>query len=103
MDAKESLLENIKKWRAKKDFTLRKISLGVLFLFIILSLIGSGFLYIVVRNLPSIAALKDYRPSIITRVYSDDNQLIDEFYMEDRKVIPITEVPKVVIQAFVAP
>ena len=102
MDAKESLLKNIKKWIAKKDFTLRKISLGVLFLFIILSLIGSGFLYIVVRNLPSIAALKDYRPSIITRVYSDDNQLIDEFYMEDRKVIPITEVPKVVIQAFVA-
>ena len=102
MDAKESLLRNIKKWRAKKGFTLRKISLGVLFLFIILSLFGSGFLYIVVRNLPSIAALKDYRPSIITRVYSDDNQLIDEFYMEDRKVIPITQVPRVVIQAFVA-
>jgi penicillin-binding protein 1A len=35
-------------------------------------------------------------------VYADNNELIDEFYLEDRKVIRISELPKVVIQAFVA-
>jgi len=86
----------------KKKSVPQKIFLGVVLLLIILGLAGSGFLYVVVRDLPSIASLKDYRPSIITRIYSDDNRLIDEFYLEDRKVIHITHVPKVVVQAFVA-
>jgi len=46
--------------------------------------------------------LKDYRPSIATRVYDDHNELIDEFFLEDRKIIKYEDVPKVVIQAFVA-
>ena len=86
----------------RKISIFKKILLGILFLFIILALTGSGFLYIVIRDLPSIASLKDYRPSIITRVYSDNDKLIDEFYLEDRKVISIAQTPKVVIQAFVA-
>ncbi|MBE9547723.1 MAG: PBP1A family penicillin-binding protein [Proteobacteria bacterium] len=102
MDETNSSLKDIKKRRGKKSPIFKKIFLGVLSLFTILVLAGSGLLYVVVKDLPSIASLKDYRPSIITRVYSDDNRLIDEFYMEDRKVIPITRVPRVVIQAFVA-
>jgi penicillin-binding protein 1A len=53
-------------------------------------------------DLPGIDALKDYRPSISSRVYDDKNELIDEFFLEDRKLVRIAEVPKVVIQAFVA-
>lgn len=63
---------------------------------------GAGFLYYLTQGLPSIASLKDYRPSIITRVYADNNELLDEFYLEDRKVIQVTRVPKYVTQAFVA-
>lgn len=103
MAEKKLSRRNIKKGRSnKKNSIFKKILLGTLFLFIILALTGSGFLYIVIRDLPSIASLKDYRPSIITRVYSDNDKLIDEFYLEDRKVIAITQTPKVVIQAFVA-
>lgn len=70
---------------------------------LILAVIGSSILYyILLKELPSIAALKDYRPSIATRVYADNNELIDEFFLEDRKVIKLADVPKVVIQAFVA-
>jgi len=81
---------------------LKKIFLAAFFLFIVIALAGSGFLYFTIKNLPSIASLKDYRPSIITRIYSDDNRLIDQFYLEDRKVISVAQTPKVVIQAFVA-
>ena len=69
----------------------------------VFALAGSSFLYyVLLKELPSIAALKDYRPSLATRVYSDNNELVDEFFAEDRKIIRYADVPKIVIQAFVA-
>ena len=74
-----------------------------LVLFVGAALAGSSLLYyVLLKELPSIAALKDYRPSITTRVYADNHELIDEFFLEDRKVIQYADVPKMVIQAFVA-
>ncbi len=103
MTEKKHLLKNTKKGSdGKKGFISWKILWVIFFILIIPFLAGSGFLYVAIRDLPSIASLKDYRPSIITRVYSDDDKLIDEFYLEDRKVISITQTPNVVIQAFVA-
>jgi penicillin-binding protein 1A len=63
---------------------------------------GSITFYVIFKDLPSIAALKDYRPSIATRVYADNNELVDEFFLEDRKLIKLADVPKIAIQAFVA-
>ncbi|MEW6333194.1 MAG: PBP1A family penicillin-binding protein [Thermodesulfobacteriota bacterium] len=75
----------------------------LLTLFVGAALAGSSlFYYILLKELPSIAALKDYRPSITTRVYADNGELIDEFFLEDRKVIKYEDIPKIVIQAFVA-
>lgn len=54
------------------------------------------------QDLPMISSLKDYRPRIITTVYSDDNQKIAEFYKERRIVVPVDEMPKMLINAFVA-
>jgi len=80
----------------------KKIALSVLILIVIASLGVIYFVYSLVDELPSIASLKDYRPSIITRVYASNNELIDEFYLEDRKVVRVTELPKFLIFAFVA-
>ena len=83
--------------------SIMKKILIVLCLCGVLSVVGLGiFVYNLVQDLPSIAPLKDYRPSIITKVFSDDDRLIDEFYLEDRKIIEVTRLPKYVIQAFVA-
>jgi penicillin-binding protein 1A len=66
-------------------------------------LLGTSLVfYLLLMELPSIAALKDFRPSIATRVYDDNNELIDEFFLEDRKIIKLSECPRYVIQAFVA-
>ena len=79
------------------------IIVAILVLFVAAALAGSSLIYyVLLKELPSIAALKDYRPSITTRVYADNNELIDEFFLEDRKVIKYEEIPKMVIQAFVA-
>jgi len=82
---------------------LRKSLYAVFFLFILGILAGSSFLYyVLLKEIPGIAALKDYRPSIASRVYADNNELIDEFFAEDRKLIKVADLPKRVIQAFVA-
>lgn len=100
---KEKTFRNTGKKNRSKYPVLGKIIFAALVLGIVLILVGSSLLYyILLKELPSIAALKDYRPSIASRVYADDGELIDEFFAEDRKLIKISDVPKVVIQAFVA-
>lgn len=54
------------------------------------------------KGLPKIASLSDYHPPIITTVYSDDNRKIAEFFKERRIIIPVSEMPKMLIQAFIA-
>jgi penicillin-binding protein 1A len=44
-------------------------------------------------NLPKIQSLEDYRPDVITDVYSDDNKVIGEFAVERRIVVPLDEIP----------
>jgi len=53
-------------------------------------------------GLPKITSLTDYRPSIITTVYSDDNRKIAEFYKERRIVVPLEQIPLQLQQAFIA-
>ena len=92
----------MKKWDLKHP-GLKSVIIVTIVSCLVLAVIGSSILYYVLLNeLPSIAALKDYRPSIATRVYADNDELIDEFFLEDRKIVRLTELPKYVVQAFVA-
>jgi len=54
------------------------------------------------KGLPSIENLKNYRPPVVTTVYSDDNRKIAEFSEERRIVIPLSQMPKTLIEAFIA-
>ncbi len=91
------------KKKPRKYNLWRRIIMVSLLLAVVLTLLGSSFFYyILLKEIPSIAALKDYRPSIASRVYADNNELLDEFFAEDRKLIKVSEVPRIVIQAFVA-
>ena len=54
------------------------------------------------KDLPKISSLTDYHPSIITEVFSDDNRKIAEFYHERRVVVPLPEIPAMLIEAFIA-
>jgi penicillin-binding protein 1A len=54
------------------------------------------------QDLPQIASLEDYEPDIITTVYSDDNHKIAEFSKERRIVIPLSEMPSMLLEAFIA-
>lgn len=53
-------------------------------------------------DLPSIARLEDWRPSLVTQVYSRDGELIAEFAAERREIVPLDRVPRDFIRAILA-
>jgi penicillin-binding protein 1A len=54
---------------------------------------GAGILLGYEYNLPQIQSLEDYRPDVITDVYSDDNKIIGEFAIERRIIVSYNEIP----------
>ncbi|MCP4687613.1 MAG: penicillin-binding protein, partial [Desulfobacterales bacterium] len=63
---------------------------------------GVSLYFYMSRDLPVISTLEDYRPSIITTVYSDDGRKIAEFFKERRVVLPLSEISQTLIDAFIA-
>lgn len=54
------------------------------------------------EGLPAFRTVDEYKPRIITRFYSVDDQLIGEFSIERRVLLPFNRIPKTFIQAFMA-
>lgn len=67
-----------------------------------LLVLGIAFYYYFSKDLPSVENLKNYTPSIITKFYSEDGEVIGEFFIERREVIALERMPNHLIQAFVA-
>ncbi|SIS64053.1 penicillin-binding protein 1A [Paracoccus saliphilus] len=68
--------------------------------FIALTLGGIFWMYS--RDLPSHEQLARYTPKTISRVYSSEGRLIDEFAEERRIFVPVEEIPDLVKQAFIS-
>lgn len=90
------------KRKDKKKSWLVLFALVLIVLVLFFGAVGGAAYYILTMDLPEVTTLKDYRPSIASRVYDDNNELIDEFFTEDRKIVNINEIPKIVPAAFVA-
>lgn len=54
------------------------------------------------KDLPDHQQLKDYQPPIVTRIYAGDGRLMAEFAKEKRVFVPISSVPDMVKNAFLA-
>jgi penicillin-binding protein 1A len=67
---------------------------------ITLCLLGA-YLYVSAR-LPKVETLADYQPPIVTRILADDGALIAELYRERRILVPVSNIPRQLIEAFVA-
>ncbi len=53
-------------------------------------------------GLPELPSVDDYRPPILSELWSDDGALCGEFFDERRRVVPYERIPKKLIQAFIA-
>lgn len=54
------------------------------------------------KDLPRLTSVKDYSPNIVTQVFSEQGEVIAEFFVEKRYAIPIEEMPTELIEAFIA-
>lgn len=61
-----------------------------------------GFLAYSAWDLPEVQKLEEFRPSITTRVYSSENRMLAEFFLENRTPVTIDEVPETMIRALIA-
>ncbi len=63
---------------------------------------GIGFVAFSAWDLPQVQTLEEYRPSITSRVYSDDNKLLAEFFLENRTPVALEDVPEMLTKALIA-
>ena len=61
-----------------------------------------GILWQVTRDLPTFDSFQDYHPSLVSRVYADDGEMIGQFFIERRLYTPIDQIPKALTQAVIA-
>lgn len=91
--------------KKEKTLILSLVKWGLLGI-ILVALLGAGGLtglyFYLSRDLPKINTLKDYSPPTVTSVFSDDERKIGEFYNERRIVLPLTQMPENLINAFMA-
>ncbi len=86
-----SLRSNVK-YAALATLTLALLS--------VLCLTGA-YVY-VSRTLPRVETLSDYRPPVITQVYSNDGTQVARYFREQRTVVPVEEIPPLLMYAFIA-
>ena len=85
---------------------LRRVLIGLAVL-MLLGMAGAGTAgYVAYRDLatdlPDVAALEQYQPSLVTEVYDRHEQLIAEFFVEKRRLVHLTEIPMHVRHATIA-
>ncbi|MEC7257903.1 MAG: hypothetical protein VXW58_08785, partial [Pseudomonadota bacterium] len=58
-----------------------------------LALTVGGVFWMYGQDLPSHESLAQYKPPTISRIYSGEGQMIDEFAQERRLFVPAEEIP----------
>lgn len=77
---------------------------AIVLLLLILFVAGSvaGIISAYSRNLPDISRMADYQPARSTRIYARDGSLLANLYDENRIWAPISKIPPIVREAFIA-
>ncbi len=74
------------------------VTMGLLFA----ALTIGGIFYMYSTDLPSHESLATYAPPTISRIYSAEGKIMDEFATERRLFVPIEDIPQMVKDAFVS-
>ncbi len=80
----------------------KNLILGLTILFLSGLMAGLFVIGYYSKNLPTLEKLVDYNPKLVTTIYSREGEIIAEFARERRKFLPAQEIPKTVVDAFLA-
>ena len=93
-----------RKERARKKlsayFTPRSIAI-IFAAACVLALSGWYWSYLV-SGLPSLEKIENPKPELATRVFSSDGEVLDQFFIKNRSHLPLSEIPKTVVDALIA-
>jgi penicillin-binding protein 1A len=81
---------------------LANIALAMIGLAILGGVIGTATLIYFSFDLPKIATLADYRPAIPSTILSKDGHVLAEIGVEKREIANMDEIPKLILEAFLA-
>jgi penicillin-binding protein 1A len=70
--------------------------------FVTLMVLGIISFFYFTQDLPSIENLKNYKPGTITKIFSEDGEIISELFTEKREVVSLDRIPQHLVEAFVA-
>ena len=71
----------------------------LLFAGVILLGAAAGLIFVYSTDLPEIQALEDYRPNVVTELYSDDGQQIGNFALQRRILLTWEQIPPILKDA----
>lgn len=63
---------------------------------------GLAFYLYFTHDLPTIETLKNYKPPTVTKFFSEDGEVMGEFFIERREVVSLERVPNHLVQAFIS-
>jgi len=92
---------NRNKKRGKKG-ALYYFLLTFLFFFFLVLLSGISLFLFYSYRLPDFTSLKERRPNAYSVVYSEEDEVVGKFLLDNRIPIPYERIPKTMIQAFLA-
>lgn len=82
---------------------LIKVTMTLIITFLLLGVVSiMGAYFYFARDLPNIQTMADYKPPIVSEVFATDGTKIGEFWRERRLTIPLDDMPKQMVQAFIA-
>ncbi|MEK6647027.1 MAG: PBP1A family penicillin-binding protein [Candidatus Firestonebacteria bacterium] len=81
---------------SKRNYIILGIAVAVIIGAFIGIIIGS------MKEIPSIASLKEYKPNLSTKIYDINNELITQIYVEQRTLVPLSKIPIILLKGIVA-
>ncbi len=81
---------------------VKKIFVGFVFIGLILVISTISILWTYSNKLPDYKFLKNYKPSVSSKLYSGSGELVSDFSSEKRIFVPYNAIPEVVINSFLS-
>lgn len=94
-DPRTSLAKKLWRWT-------KRLALAALALMVFTAALAAGVFAYFDHDLPSVEALRRYKPPQVTKVYCADGSVCAEFFKERRTLVPIKSLPAHVKNAFLA-
>ena len=80
----------------------KKILISLSFIVLLIGFTVISILWIYSNKLPDYKFLTNYKPSVSSKLYSGDGNLVIDFSSEKRIFIPFNAIPKKIIHAFLS-